>query len=170
MDFDSFNKVEKDVAASKAMEEIADKFTKVIPDLQVTPAELQNFFIMTLMEQEELEDEEQRNDIAYVMQKVPEFLKSVRRDREQALDYNAGVDFTIKTITESMARSDEKLEKDEETKSEKDGESKSEKDEESKSEKDGESSSEEDTHTVVEEAVSKQIEAVPEKSKTSIIV
>lgn len=116
MDFDSSFKKSKsdeevvpevDQKAKERLNETADTFTSLIPDLQVTPAELQNFFIMSLMEQEELEDEELKTDPAFVLDKVPEFLKSVRRDREQALDYNAGVDFTIKAITTSMARSAE---------------------------------------------------------------
>jgi SpoVK/Ycf46/Vps4 family AAA+-type ATPase len=67
-------------ASRKELEELERKFTDAIPDLTVTPAELQNFFIMNTMNQEEND-----MDYSFVLDGIPEFLESVQRDREQAL-------------------------------------------------------------------------------------
>lgn len=64
---------------------LADAFTDMIPDLTVTPAELQNFFIMNVMDKEE--DEREQQDYSYLLDAVPAFLETVKKDRQQALEY-----------------------------------------------------------------------------------
>ncbi|KAG1231797.1 hypothetical protein G6F68_007069 [Rhizopus microsporus] len=64
---------------------LADAFTDMIPDLTVTPAELQNFFIMNVMDKEE--DEREQQDYSYLLDAIPAFLETVKKDRQQALEY-----------------------------------------------------------------------------------
>ncbi|KAG0749047.1 hypothetical protein G6F57_001190 [Rhizopus arrhizus] len=66
---------------SKELEALADRFTDLIPDLTVTPAELQNFFIMNVM------DKEQGGDFEYLLDAIPLFLESVQKDRQQAIEH-----------------------------------------------------------------------------------
>ncbi|KAI8981015.1 P-loop containing nucleoside triphosphate hydrolase protein [Pilobolus umbonatus] len=63
--------------------ELANKFTDLIPDLYVTPAELQNFFIMNMMDNEETDKDIPNYE--YLLDLVPKFLETVKFDREQAL-------------------------------------------------------------------------------------
>jgi SpoVK/Ycf46/Vps4 family AAA+-type ATPase len=81
----------KKSAVSNELMDLADKFTDLIPDLQVTPAELQNFFIMNMMDHEEtLQIEDGKiPDYSYLLNAVPAFLETVKRDREQAIVHKA---------------------------------------------------------------------------------
>ncbi|GAN07780.1 ATPase, AAA domain containing protein [Mucor ambiguus] len=76
---------------SEELKTIAQKFTDMIPDLYVTPAELQNFFIMNMMDHEDfdLDDSEKTTDYSYLLDAVPTFLKTVAKDRAQALEHGA---------------------------------------------------------------------------------
>ncbi|CEP19579.1 hypothetical protein [Parasitella parasitica] len=77
---------------SQELQDLAQKFTDMIPDLKVTPAELQNFFIMNMMDHEDFdldEDKKKPVDYTYLLDAVPVFLETVARDREQALEHNA---------------------------------------------------------------------------------
>lgn len=81
----------KKLEPSDELKDLAEKFTDLIPDLQVTPAELQNFFIMNMMDHEEtLQVEDGKTpDYSYLLDAVPAFLETVKRDREQALEHKA---------------------------------------------------------------------------------
>ncbi|KAG1455651.1 hypothetical protein G6F56_007015 [Rhizopus delemar] len=72
-----------DEVPTKRICELADQFTQDIPDLTVTPAELQNFFIVNVM------DKEDREDFEYIIEAIPAFLETVKKDRLQALEYKA---------------------------------------------------------------------------------
>ncbi|KAI9484064.1 MAG: P-loop containing nucleoside triphosphate hydrolase protein [Benjaminiella poitrasii] len=94
------------------MQQLAEKFTDMIPDCYVTPAELQNFFIMNLIDNERLvgeisgpaaEEGEKKPDYGYLLDAVPAFLESVKRDREQALDHHAGVSASVKDVLQSSS-------------------------------------------------------------------
>jgi SpoVK/Ycf46/Vps4 family AAA+-type ATPase len=77
---------------SEELKSLAQKFTDMIPDLQVTPAELQNFFIMNMMDHEDFdvdEDDKTPADYTYLLDAVPAFLETVAKDREQAIEHNA---------------------------------------------------------------------------------
>ncbi|KAI8877756.1 P-loop containing nucleoside triphosphate hydrolase protein [Backusella circina FSU 941] len=78
---DSENKLceEKD----KDLMEIEKKFVDMIPSDTVTPAELQNFFISNVA----FNPDEDEVDYSYLLDKVPEFLETVERDRAQALEH-----------------------------------------------------------------------------------
>jgi SpoVK/Ycf46/Vps4 family AAA+-type ATPase len=76
---------------SDHLNEIARKFTDAIPNLTVTPAELQNFFIMHVLDHEDLDTDEKAVDYHYLLDSIPEFLESVKRDREQAADHAANI-------------------------------------------------------------------------------
>ncbi|OBZ88996.1 putative mitochondrial chaperone BCS1-B, partial [Choanephora cucurbitarum] len=80
---------QKTFKASKEMLSLSEKFTDMIPDLYVTPAELQNFFIMNMMDREEDLDEQngKEKDYSYLLESVPKFLESVKLDREQAKEH-----------------------------------------------------------------------------------
>ncbi|KAI8075537.1 P-loop containing nucleoside triphosphate hydrolase protein [Thamnidium elegans] len=77
---------EKTVVISDSFKELAQKFTDLVPDLYVTPAELQNFFIMNLIDNDNLQVEK-LPDYTYLLDHVPAFLESVKRDREQAAEH-----------------------------------------------------------------------------------
>lgn len=77
---------------SEELKDLAQKFTEMIPNLQVTPAELQNFFIMNMMDHEDFDvDEADKTpaDYAYLLDAVPAFLETVAKDRKQAIEHNA---------------------------------------------------------------------------------
>lgn len=77
---------------SEELKDLAQKFTGMIPDLQVTPAELQNFFIMNMMDHEDFDvdvDDKTSADYTYLLDAVPAFLETVAKDREQAIEHNA---------------------------------------------------------------------------------
>ncbi|KAI8384067.1 P-loop containing nucleoside triphosphate hydrolase protein [Blakeslea trispora] len=80
---------QKTFVASEELTLLSQKFTDMIPDLYVTPAELQNFFIMNMMDREdETDDEESKTkDYSYLIESIPSFLASVKMDREQAKDH-----------------------------------------------------------------------------------
>ncbi|KAI7903562.1 P-loop containing nucleoside triphosphate hydrolase protein [Cokeromyces recurvatus] len=86
---------------------LAEKFTDMIPDLYVTPAELQNFFIMNLIDNNNNHSNE--NDYTYLLDAVPAFLESVKRDREQALDHHAGISASVKNILNNTNNEDESV-------------------------------------------------------------
>lgn len=80
------------IVYSEELKSLAQKFTDMIPDLQVTPAELQNFFIMNMMDHEDFdvdEDDKTPADYTYLLDAVPAFLETVAKDREQAIEHNA---------------------------------------------------------------------------------
>ncbi|GAA5794837.1 hypothetical protein HPULCUR_000185 [Helicostylum pulchrum] len=85
---DSENNEKKKVVISESFKELAQRFTDLIPDLYVTPAELQNFFIMNLIDNEDLQDEK-LPDYTYLLDQVPAFFESVKRDREQAAKHKS---------------------------------------------------------------------------------
>lgn len=64
--------------------ELEKKFVDMIPDNTVTPAELQNFFISNVAFNP---NEDDQVDYSYLLDKVPEFLETVERDRAQALEH-----------------------------------------------------------------------------------
>lgn len=76
---------------SEELKALAQKFTDMIPDLHVTPAELQNFFIMNMMDHEDfdVDDSEKTTDYSYLLDAVPAFLETVAKDRAQALEHDA---------------------------------------------------------------------------------
>lgn len=89
---DEENKDEKkNVAHTEKLNTLAEQFTDLIPNLEVTPAELQNFFIMNMMDHEEtLQVEDGKEpDYGYLLEAVPEFLATVKRDRDQAEEHKA---------------------------------------------------------------------------------
>ncbi|KAI8048757.1 P-loop containing nucleoside triphosphate hydrolase protein [Gilbertella persicaria] len=96
----------KKIMASPELKDLADQFTDMIPDLEVTPAELQNFFIMHLMDKEaEKEDDEDKEeqdtkvDYSYLLDAVPAFLETVRYDRQQALEHKMNrTSLTVKNL------------------------------------------------------------------------
>ncbi|KAG1250100.1 hypothetical protein G6F68_012981 [Rhizopus microsporus] len=61
----------------------------MIPDLTVTPAELQNFFILNIMDKhnEDFEEDDSKRDYSYLLEAIPAFLETVERDRKQALKH-----------------------------------------------------------------------------------
>ncbi|KAG0947768.1 hypothetical protein G6F57_003859 [Rhizopus arrhizus] len=73
----------------KVLETLADQFTEMIPDLTVTPAELQNFFILNIMDKhnEDFEEDDSKRDYSYLLEAIPAFLETVERDRKQALKH-----------------------------------------------------------------------------------
>ncbi|CAO0795821.1 unnamed protein product [Mucor circinelloides] len=77
---------------SEELKTLAQKFTDMIPNLYVTPAELQNFFIMNMMDHEDfdVDDSEKKTDYSYLLDAVPAFLETVAKDRAQALEHGAG--------------------------------------------------------------------------------
>ncbi|KAI9251581.1 P-loop containing nucleoside triphosphate hydrolase protein [Sporodiniella umbellata] len=70
-----------DDAPTKSQYGLAEKFTELIPDLTVTPAELQNFFIMNIMDKHDI------TDYNYILEAVPRFLENVKIDRNQAIEH-----------------------------------------------------------------------------------
>jgi MoxR-like ATPase len=89
---------------SDHLNEIARKFTDIIPDLTVTPAELQNFFIMHVLDRDDLEASEKTVDYNYLLDAIPEFMESVKRDREQAADHASNVSGKNSSPTEKNNR------------------------------------------------------------------
>ncbi|KAI8637407.1 P-loop containing nucleoside triphosphate hydrolase protein [Parasitella parasitica] len=90
-DADDAEKKKSKTIYSQELNDLAQKFTDMIPDLQVTPAELQNFFIMNMMDHEDFdvdEDKKKSVDYTYLLDAVPAFLATVARDREQAVEHN----------------------------------------------------------------------------------
>lgn len=90
----------KSLTHNEKMNTLAQQFTDLIPDLQVTPAELQNFFIMNMMDHEEtLQVEDGKEpDYGYLLDAVPEFLATVKRDREQAEEHKANTNAAKSTV------------------------------------------------------------------------
>ncbi|KAL9546221.1 hypothetical protein MBANPS3_006758 [Mucor bainieri] len=76
---------------SEELNALAQKFTDMIPNLHVTPAELQNFFIMNMMDHEDfdVDGSEKTTDYSYLLDAVPTFLEAVAKDRAQALEHGA---------------------------------------------------------------------------------
>lgn len=89
---DAVEKKKSKLICSEELKGLAQKFTDMIPNLQVTPAELQNFFIMNMMDREDFDvDDSKKNDTdyTYLLDAVPAFLETVAKDREQAMDHKA---------------------------------------------------------------------------------
>ncbi|KAI9345433.1 P-loop containing nucleoside triphosphate hydrolase protein [Pilaira anomala] len=86
------------VVISESFKELCQKFTDLIPDLYVTPAELQNFFIMNLIDHEDSLNVSDGNvpDYSYLLDHVPAFLDSVKRDREQAAEHKSNTNSSSK--------------------------------------------------------------------------
>lgn len=103
-------KLEKPVA-SDHLKEVARKFTEAIPDLTVTPAELQNFFIMQVMDNEHQDADVNTLDYTYILDAIPQFMESVKRDREQAADHAAISGGAVKHSDKSTDDVDNELSK-----------------------------------------------------------
>ncbi|KAG1460722.1 hypothetical protein G6F56_005883 [Rhizopus delemar] len=121
---------------SQELKDLADKFTDMIPDEKVTPAEIQNFFILNIMDQhmeqqDELLDEER--DYSYLLDNVTAFLQTVERDRKQALEHK-GIHKEIKE-TEHDTKDDTKENKKEEEAEKKEEEAEKKEEEAEKKEK-----------------------------------
>ncbi|KAI8971970.1 P-loop containing nucleoside triphosphate hydrolase protein [Mycotypha africana] len=96
------------------LNELAKKFTARIPNLYVTPAELQNFFIMNIMDNEQFAivdegiankeevGENEKVDYSYLLDAIPAFLESVKRDREQAIEHRRGGSSSKNTPLDSV--------------------------------------------------------------------
>ncbi|KAG2197339.1 hypothetical protein INT47_012769 [Mucor saturninus] len=83
--------IEQDVQMERKntdeLDALAQQFTDLIPDLYVTPAELQNFFIVNLIDHED--EGKGQQDFTHLLDHVPAFLETVKRDRDQALEHKS---------------------------------------------------------------------------------
>ncbi|KAI9282770.1 P-loop containing nucleoside triphosphate hydrolase protein [Sporodiniella umbellata] len=97
--------------APQELKDLADRFVDMIPDGQITPAEIQNFFILNIMDMhEELVDHER--DYTYLLDNVPAFLETVAKDRKQAQEHKE-INNNNKNEDEEPVQDDEEKEKDE---------------------------------------------------------